>query len=179
MLSLTYRSALGRRLTSNEVDGNFQAVQDAVNDLITNGATPVEISNITSDGATFTVWLADGSSFGPFTLPSASALVPVTTVSGSSYTLLLPDRGNYIRCTAAGGCAVEVPSEGETSIPVGAEYYFEQAGAGPVTFDAGTDVTLNVRAGKAASTAGQYAGAMLKKVAADEWTLLGDLEDQA
>jgi len=183
MVALVFRTAgvwgagKGSNLTPAEVDGNFEAIKVALDAIEADPPTAVGISNITSTGSTFTVWLDDGSSFGPFALPTATPLIPVVTVAGSTYSLLLADRGSYLRMTAAGGCVVDVPSEAETAIPVGSEFYFRQAAAVPVTFDASTGVTINGVTGFDLMTAVTGAVAMLKKVATDEWDLCGMLAE--
>lgn len=165
----------GSNLTAAEVDGNFYAIDQAFAALDADPPTAVSISNVTQSGSNITVWLSDGSSFGPFPLPTASPLIPVKTIADDEYTLLLADRGNYIRCTAentGGGCVVNVPSDGELLFPTGTEFYFRQVG-GAISFECGTDTVIHGVTGFLNETGGQGATAMLKKVAADEWDLCG------
>ena len=77
-LALKYRTAgawgagLGRNLTKEELDQNFNDVQEQVNDLLQNTAQPLEIDVITVVGNKMTITLSDGiTEFGPFTLPTA------------------------------------------------------------------------------------------------------------
>jgi hypothetical protein len=60
------------------------------------------------------------------------------------------------------------------AFPIGTVIEVEQGGAGAVTIAPGAGVTVNSRGGDL-TLAGQYAVAALKKVAADSWTLTGDL----
>lgn len=178
-LDISFRTAgawgagSGANLAAARVDQNFYALKEAVEDLQENPPDANAIANIVQSGDNITVYLQDGTTYGPFALPTASPLIPLKTVSGASYTLLLADRGSYIRCTNAAGCGVVVPAEGETSIPVGSEYYFRQAAAGGLSFEAGCDVTLNGITGYQLATDGLGAVATLKKVATDEWDLFG------
>ncbi len=170
----------GSNLTAAEVDGNFYAIDQYLADLDDNPPTAVSVSNITQSGSgsNITIWLSNGSSYGPFSLPTATPLVTVKEIMDGTYTLLLEDRGRYLRCTnddTDGGCQVTIPTDAELDIPIGTEYYFEQAASQQVTFDGGTDITLNVESGFAAETRAQFTWAMIKKVAADEWIIGGAL----
>ena len=68
-ISITYRSAKGANLTAAEVDANFKAFEDALNDIINNPPTAVGISNIVVQGSSVLFYKTDGSTFGPFPLP--------------------------------------------------------------------------------------------------------------
>ena len=65
-------AGLGRNLTPAEVDGNFWDHEGRIDEIETNPPTAIGISNITSNGSQFTVYLENGTSFGPFTLPVAA-----------------------------------------------------------------------------------------------------------
>ena len=65
------RVGKGSNLTPEEVDDNFQDVDERVDTLETTPPVPIEITSITVVGASMTVNMADGGSFGPFTLPTA------------------------------------------------------------------------------------------------------------
>lgn len=62
----------GSNLTAAEVDQNFYAVDQRLDYLETNPPQAVGISSISAIGRMMTVYLADGTSFGPFELPSAA-----------------------------------------------------------------------------------------------------------
>jgi len=97
--------------------------------------------------------------------------MPVVANTGD-LTPAIGDANKYHRFTVA--AVVTVPTNAVAAIAVGDVLAVEQAGVGAVTFAAGVGATLNSRGG-ATMTAGQFAVAQLKKVAADEWTLLGDV----
>lgn len=71
-MPIILRSVKGSNLTPSEVDGNFTDLDVRVDVLETTPPSPVEISNITQTGGTFTVHMDDGSRFGPFPLPVAA-----------------------------------------------------------------------------------------------------------
>lgn len=96
-------------------------------------------------------------------------------IAGATYTLLATDANKYLRCTAAGGCTVTVPTNASAAIQVNAEYTFRQAAAGAITFAAEGGAVLNGVAGLGFDTAGQGSVAVLKKIATDEWDLFGRL----
>ena len=62
----------GSNLTPTEVDANFFDLDGRVQQLELFPPQPIEISTITVVGSAMTVNMADGSKFGPFTLPVAS-----------------------------------------------------------------------------------------------------------
>jgi hypothetical protein len=69
MVAITYRDALGRRLTAAEVDANFKAVADAIVALQNDRPQPNDIESIGVVGAQMTITLTDGTKLGPFQLP--------------------------------------------------------------------------------------------------------------
>jgi hypothetical protein len=99
---------------------------------------------------------------------------PVTEITGTAYTLVLGDANGYKRATNAAGCALTVPPNSSVAFPIDTVITFEQAGAASITLTPGAGVSLNSRSGLLA-TAGQYAVAQIKKVAADTWTVIGDV----
>ena len=58
---------------------------------------------------------------------------------------------------------------------VGEEIHFRQCNTGPVTFESGSGVILNLPDGDDAQTSRQGAVCTLKKIATDEWDIFGDL----
>ena len=90
-------------------------------------------------------------------------------------TLGLADINAHLVFSSAAAVTVTVPSNAVVAFPIGATVDIEQAGAGQVSLTGEAGVTLNRPAGRAAATAGQYAVLRLRKVAADTWTLFGDL----
>lgn len=97
-LALNYRSALGRPLTSDEVDANFQGIQDAVNGFV--APTGVGIASITITGTLATFHMTDGSTQGPFQLPVAALFWTGFYVSNHAYHELdlfqVPGDGVYL-----------------------------------------------------------------------------------
>lgn len=100
--------------------------------------------------------------------------VPSSTQAGTSYTAVLADANTYILFTSSTAVAFTIPPNASEAFPIDTVISFEQNGTGPVTLTPGSGVTLNSR-GAALITAGQYAVGSIKKVAADTWTVIGDM----
>lgn len=62
----------GARLTSLEADGNVFDLDARLHNVETNPPAAVSIDHLSVSGNALTIYLTDGSSRGPFTLPSAS-----------------------------------------------------------------------------------------------------------
>jgi len=98
----------------------------------------------------------------------------VTTQAGTSYTAALTDANTYIQFTNASAVSFTIPPNASVAFPIGTVIEVEQAGAGALSFVAGSGVTLNSRSSDL-TLAGQYAVAFAKKVGTNTWTVNGDL----
>lgn len=98
----------------------------------------------------------------------------INAQTGTSYTLVLADRGKLITCSNAAANTVTFPQNSSVAIPVGATGTIMQAGAGTTTLVAGTGATLNSR-GSLLALAGQYAAATWVKTATNTFWVTGDL----
>ncbi|MEN6547408.1 MAG: phage tail protein, partial [Armatimonadia bacterium] len=105
-------------------------------------------------------------------LTGANPPPAVQTESTTARTLSLADRNTYIRCTNGSAVTITVPPESSVAFTVGTEIHVMQAGAGTVSFLAGSGVTINA---VGLSISAQWRAATLKKVAADTWDLFGAL----
>lgn len=70
-MALTFRDEKGSALSAAEVDANFRTLQAMIEEVSENVPVGVSITNFTTNGATFTVHLSDGTTRGPFALPVA------------------------------------------------------------------------------------------------------------
>lgn len=109
--------------------------------------------------------------------PSAIATAQLVAINAqtSSYTLVTSDQNKAVQITNAGAvnCTVPTDSTMGTAIPTGGVLEVRQWGAGQVTVVAASGVTIYARVGL--KLAGQYAVAVLYKVAANTWLLVGDV----
>jgi len=95
--------------------------------------------------------------------------------TGTTYTFVLADGGEYVRCTNAAAITVTVPNNAAVAYPIGTQIAVRQGGAGQVTFAPGGGVTLN---GDLSITA-QNQIAVLVKIDTDEWDISGAVGDAA
>lgn len=100
--------------------------------------------------------------------------VPVKSQSGTTYTAVMADANTYTQFTNGSAITFTIPANASVAFPVGTEITVEQNGAGALSIAASGGVTINSR-GSDLTLAGQYAVAVLKKVATNTWTLTGDL----
>lgn len=96
--------------------------------------------------------------------------VAITTVSGTSYTLVVGD--TYVRCTNSGSTTVTVPPNSSAAFPVGAQLTVVRA-SGAVAIAAGSGVTILNSDGMNLRKAGS--ACTLTKVGTDSWDFAGDV----
>jgi hypothetical protein len=123
------------------------------------------------------VTITDGGTTLTFTADLTSAYRTVRTEAGTTYTYALSDHGVYIRHTNASAITVTVPPNSSVAFPIGTELHGIQGGAGQVTIDNGSGVTINHSgAGADATTrAGNSGWSLIKVASPDTWDLHGDL----
>lgn len=181
-MTLTYRRVKGSNLTADECDDNIEELDErltAVEDAPIEGVPP---SNMTVAGTQWTIYYPDALSFGPFTLPQAnfrpSVVSTIEETTDGVYVPVLGDANGYKRYAGSSDLTVLMPLNADVAYPVDSEISWRVAGAGAIIFDTATDgPTLNGIAGflNRASTTG--ATVTLKKVATDEWDLIGLLDE--
>lgn len=109
---------------------------------------------------------------------------PVKTTTSNAYSLLAADAGfyhrlNYANTTSSGSTTVGVtiPANSTESIPVGSEYLFVRTGSNSAfQFANAAGVVVNSDGGKL-RVQYQWQSAVCKKVATDEWDIIGNLTD--
>lgn len=104
---------------------------------------------------------------------AAGAIRTVNTQTGTSYTLVLGDAGNFITMTNAAASTLTVPPNSSVAFPVGTLIEGAQLGAGQVTLTPGSGVTINATPGL--KVAAQYGTFGLLKLATDTWLAYGRL----
>jgi hypothetical protein len=96
----------------------------------------------------------------------------VRTQSGTSYTLVLGDAGDYIQTTSTTAVTITVPNQVTVTWAADTEIYFEQNNTGQITFGGASGVTIN--SSETLKTFARYSVVALKRVASDVWTLTGE-----
>ena len=95
-------------------------------------------------------------------------------VRTASYTLVLADSGKVIEMNVNSVNTLTVPPNSSVAFPIGTLIAVDQLGSGQTTITPGAGVTI--RSSSAfMKIKGQYSSVSLRKRAADEWVLVGDL----
>ncbi len=97
-------------------------------------------------------------------------------ITDAAYTLIASDGTNntVLRCNSASAQTITIPPEANVNFAIGTVIAIEQYGVGQVTIAAGVGVTINSKSTLKLSD--QYTTLSVRKVAADEWLLIGDME---
>jgi hypothetical protein len=96
----------------------------------------------------------------------------VRTQSGTSYTLVLGDAGDYIQTTSTTAVTITVPNQVTVTWAADTEIYFEQNNTGQITFVGASGVTIN--SSETLKSFARYSVIALKRVAENVWTLTGE-----
>lgn len=169
-----------RRRTDNNGIWN-QSTAYLANDVFSaNGSLYVVLLDHTSSAFEFDPDATDGSAHQLYgLLLSAASLAHAVTESGSSIDLATSHANCYVRCTNVGGAIINITSTAVAALPMDAEIHFRQCTDGglilntPNNSDGG--VTLNIRSARQPSTSAKGACFTMKKVAAGELDVFGDL----
>jgi hypothetical protein len=115
-------------------------------------------------------------------LDKTTGLIPAERIPSTeiveyaaSKTLELTDAGKMLKVT--GEATITIPADATLNFPVGTEVVIAKYGEDDVTIEPGSGVTLN-GAGVTTLTV-EYTAATIKKIAADEWLLVGPGEESA
>ena len=108
---------------------------------------------------------------GKVTASQASSAISTKT---ADYTLVLADAGKMIMVNSSNDCLVTIPANSSVAFPVGTEIEIAKLGTGAVTIDASSGVTID-SLDSMTDIAGQYATVAIKKIATNEWLLVGAL----
>jgi hypothetical protein len=110
-------------------------------------------------------------------LTSPQVNVGINTQSGTSYTTVLADNGKIVTQTNASSITTTIPPLSSVLYPIGAQITFAQFGAGQVTIQGGSGVTI-VSTGATSSTPKlrvQYSTATAIQTSNDNWLVVGDI----
>lgn len=110
-------------------------------------------------------------------LTSPQINLGVNTQSATTYTTVLADNGKLVTQTNSSAITTTIPPQSSVLYPVGAQITFVQYGAGQLTIQGGSGVTV-VSTGATASaprTRNQYSTATAIQVSLDNWLVVGDI----
>jgi hypothetical protein len=130
----------GTPLLASDVDNNFYELQQAIADAVENVPQPSEISNFQIIGSQLMIYLSDGTSFGPYTLPIATFQFRGEWVAPTTYYELdifsVPGKGLYLvriqHDTVGGETFDPAATDGD-----GNDLYLLLFGVNPVIYDVG------------------------------------------
>lgn len=100
---------------------------------------------------------------------------PIVTVTTAQFTLQPTDAGYTILCSSGTSMIVIIGASATNKVAVGSEIELVQMGAGGVSVSAVAGETLNSYT-SLRTLQGQYAGATLKKIADNNWLLIGNIK---
>ncbi|RWG54854.1 MAG: hypothetical protein EOQ64_18905 [Mesorhizobium sp.] len=183
MAALTFRNdgtwgaGKGSRLTSAEGDGNIWELAQRIAAIIADIPAPLNISNITVDGTQMTIFLEDGTEFGPFTLPQANfrptAVGELDVATDGIYAVGSDDFNHYWRYSGSSDATIDLPVTATADM----EVTFRQAGSGVLIFPDSTDVIVNGIDGFLNRSAGPGSVITAKFVEDGVWDLIGRLAE--
>jgi hypothetical protein len=163
----------GAPLNEAEFDGNTYELAQRIADIIASIPAPLNISNITVSGTQMTIYLEDGTFFGPFTLPQLNFR---PSVGG---TLDVPTDGVYVvgngdfnrfwNYDGASDVTIDLPATATADM----ETTFCQVGVGALLFPGSTDVTVLGLSGFLNKTGGSGSVVTVKFITDGVWRLIG------
>ena len=106
-------------------------------------------------------------------LDTKASSLAVIDAETASYTLILSNKDQVVEMNVGSANTVTVPADSSVNFPIGTQIDILQVGSGQTTVVAGSEVTINATPGLKLRT--QWAGATLRKRAANTWVLVGDL----
>lgn len=194
MSKYTYTPMQGQFASVNEINSRFVAVQNLVNnellsranptasanqmtvDLDMNGFTLLNVGSNTA-GSGLVTWddlqeLSDTIQYSAILGDIADSSVIALTASRSA---ALTDIYGYVRSTSGSAITYTIEPDSTTDFRLGAEISIRQQGTGLITIAEGAGVTINVPVNGTLFMGGEGATATLKKAAANEWDLMGQV----
>lgn len=146
-------------------------LQTQINEKIE--ATDVTFENLNTNGdvGTGATQLAQGDHSHPADDNKADLNLTINAKT-ANYTLVLGDNGELLNFTSATGYTLNIPLNSSVAFAVGTQIVVLKSGAGDVTIDPATGVTLNDGTANLVLSE-QYKAVSLLKVATDTWVALG------
>jgi len=126
------------------------------------------------------VWIADEARHvrfagGAWIEVPRPGVVRIRTLTATSHTLELVDRGSILETTGSSAVTVTIPDQASVPFEIGALVNVTQVGAGIATIAAAAGVSLNGVVAGSVALDGQWSGVALVKRGADAWVIQGAL----
>ena len=111
------------------------------------------------------------------TINDAKQNVTLNAQTGTTYTTVLADNGKLVTLSNASPITLTVPLNSSVAYATGAIINVQQIGAGQVTIQGASGVTLTSTGATATTpkTRAQYSAASIIKTGTDSWTVIGDI----
>jgi len=111
------------------------------------------------------------------TINDARQNLTLNAQTGTTYTTVLTDNGRLVTLNNAASITVTVPLNSSVAYATGAIINVQQIGAGQVTIQGASGVTITSTGATATApkTRAQYSAASIIKTATDSWTVIGDI----
>jgi hypothetical protein len=111
------------------------------------------------------------------TINDARQNITLNAQTNTTYTLVLTDNGRLVTLNNASPITVTVPLNSSVAFATGAIINIQQIGAGAVTIQGASGVTITSTGATATApvTRAQYSAASIIKTGTDSWTVIGDL----
>ena len=106
---------------------------------------------------------------------SIGNLLTLNAQAGTSYTTVIGDQNKYITMTNASASTLTIPKNDTVDYDIGSVIYVQQLGAGQVTLTPAADVVFR-SADDAYKLREQYSGVAIVKIAANTFSIFGDVE---
>ena len=164
-----------------EAESNTNAFTDSEKTKLTGietGADVTDTANVTAAGALMdseVTNLADVKAFDPadYATPDDVETASLSAQTGTTYTLVIGDRGQIVTMSNASANTVTIPTNASVSFDTGSVVTVIQIGAGDTTVEGATGVTVNGTSGGSVTISNQYQGVSLLKIASDTWVASG------
>jgi hypothetical protein len=160
---------------SNIDDGNIVVNADGGRTNINIDITPKGSGRLQESGANIPKHDVQGTWTAEQNFKDITGRRKLVTVTGTTKTLALADEGTKQECNNASAQTITLPTNASVAFDVGTEIEFIQKGAGVVTIEGDTGVTVNGTSGGSVDINNQYQGAVAYKTATDEWIISGDI----
>ena len=111
------------------------------------------------------------------TITDAKQNLTLNAQTGTTYTFVLADNGKLVTLSNASAITATVPLNSSVAYATGAIINIQQIGAGQVTIEGASGVTITSTGATATTpkTRAQYSAASIVKTGTDSWTVIGDI----
>lgn len=109
-------------------------------------------------------------------LEVSSTALDINTQTGTTYTLVLADAGKLVTMENGSAQTVTIPTNASVAFPIGTTIAILGLGAGTVTIEGDTGVTVNGDVAGSVDISAQYGSVAIVKLGADTWNIVGSID---